>query len=186
MSIWFIYRLPTRWNPAREERPHNTLERIRATATGLNRAATVRVLPLTDNLREYLSESRAGAALAWGIGLLGLALASGGVLGVFAHAVEERRREIGVRLAFGAARSHVVWMLLATSGRGMFAGLATGLLLSLASGPVLGNYLYGLSPLDPLAYAGVLALLAVTAGAATFLPARRAWRVDPAVTLRED
>jgi len=51
---------------------------------------------------------------------------------------------------------------------------------------VLGNYLYGLSPLDPLAYAGVLALLAVTAGAATFLPARRAWRVDPAVTLRED
>jgi predicted permease len=164
----------------------DTLEWIRATATGLNRAATVRAWPLTDDLREYLGESRAGAAMAWGIGLLGLALASVGVLGVFAYAVEERRREIGVRLALGAARSHVVWMLLSTSGRGMLAGLGAGLLLSLAAGPVLGSYLYGLSPLDPLAYASVLALLGVTALAATFVPARRAFRVDPAVTLRED
>ena len=124
--------------------------------------------------------------MAWGIGLLGLALASVGVLGVFAYAVEERRREIGVRLALGAARSHVVWLLLSTSGRGMLAGLGAGLLLSLASGRLLGSYLYRLSPLDPLAYLGVLALLGVTAGAATFVPARRACRVDPAVTLRED
>jgi predicted permease len=164
----------------------DALERIRATATGLNRAATIRTWPLTDDLRDYLRESRAGAAVAWGIGLLGLALASVGVLGVFAYAVEERRREIGVRLALGATRSHVVWMLLTTSGRGMLAGLGAGLLLSLASGPVLGSYLYGLSPLDPLAYAGVLALLGVTAAAATFVPARRACRVDPAITLRED
>jgi predicted permease len=162
------------------------LARIRATAAGLNRAATVRAWPLTDDLREYLAESRAGALMAWGIGLLGLALASVGVLGVFAYAVEERRREIGVRLALGATRSDIVRMLLATGGRGMFAGLAAGLLLSLASGPALRSYLYGLSPLDPLAYAGVLALLGATAAAATFVPARRACRVDPAITLREE
>jgi len=163
-----------------------TVERIRALATGLDASARVRAWPLTDDVREELEKTRVGAAVAWAIGLLGLLLASVGVLGVFAYAVEERRREIGVRLALGAGRSHIVRMLVSTSGRGMVAGLALGLLLSLACGPVLGSYLYGLHPLDPLAYAGVLALLAATAAMATFVPARRACRVDPAITLREE
>ena len=163
-----------------------TLERIHAAAQALNHQAAVRSWPLADDRREFLERSRLGAMVAWGIGLLGLLLASVGVLGVFAYAVEERRREIGVRLALGAARSHIVWMLVSTSSRGLLAGLAVGLILSLACGPVLGSYLYGLHPLDPLAYGGVLALLGVTAVFSTFVPARRACRVDPAVTLRDE
>jgi hypothetical protein len=162
------------------------IARIRATAAGLNAAATVRAWPLADDLHEHLEESRVGAAVAWGIGLLGLLLASVGVLGAFSYAVEERRREIGVRLALGAARRQIVGMLVTSSGRAMLLGLGAGILLSFACGPVLRAYLYGLSPLDPLAYGMVMALLACAGTLATLVPARRACRVDPAITLRED
>ena len=77
-------------------------------------------------------------------------------------------------------------MLVGSSGRAMIAGLAAGVLLSFACGPVLRSYLFGLSPLDPLAYSLVLALLAGAGLLATVAPARRACRLDPAVTLRED
>jgi ABC-type lipoprotein release transport system permease subunit len=163
-----------------------TKDRIRALAKGLNSHAAVRSWPLSDEIEEYLEESRYGARVAWGIGLLGLVLASVGVLGVFAYSVEERRREIGVRRALGATHADVVRTLVATSGRGMLIGLVAGVLLSTACGPLLRSYLFGLHPLDPIAYGGVLALLGVTAALATLVPARRAIRVDPAVTLRED
>ncbi|HJR59090.1 MAG TPA: ADOP family duplicated permease [Vicinamibacterales bacterium] len=162
------------------------VERIRATALAINPAAIVTVRPLRENVRKYLEESRTGAALAWAIGLLGLILATVGVFGVFAYAVEERRREIGLRLALGAARTQIVSMLLSSSGRAMLFGLGAGLLLSLGCGPVLRSYLYGLSPVDPVAYGMVTLLLATAASLATLIPARRACRVDPAVTLRED
>ena len=162
------------------------VERIRAAAVGIQPQARVHAWPLRDDLAEALEESRDGAAAAWGLGILGLLLAAVGVFGVFAYAVEERRREIGVRMALGAARGQIVGMLVSTSGRAILVGLAAGLLGSLAAGPLLGSYLYGLSPLDPLAYGGVILLLSTAATAATFVPARRACRVDPAVTLRED
>jgi predicted permease len=163
-----------------------TVERIRAVARALNHSAHVRAWPLSKDVEEFLAQSRYGAMVAWGIGLLGLLLSSVGVLGVFAYSVEERRREIGIRRALGAARFHIVAVLVSTSGRGVLLGLGAGLLLSMVGGTLLRGYLYGLSPLDPLAYTGVLALLGLTAAAATFVPARRACRVDPAVTLREE
>jgi putative ABC transport system permease protein len=162
------------------------VEQIRATALAINPAARVSTSTITDNMHRRLEESRAGAAIAWGIGLLGLTLAVVGVFGVFAYAVEERRREIGLRMALGAAPVEILHLLVRTSGRAMAIGLAAGLLLSLACGPMLGQYLYGLNPLDPRAYGLVSALLLGAGIAATFVPARRACRVDPAVTLRED
>jgi predicted permease len=164
----------------------SAVERIRSTALEINPAVTVTTRPLRDDLDTYLKRSRAGAAFAWAIGLLGLALAMVGVSGVFAYSVEERRREIGLRLALGAARAQIVKMLVATSGRAMTIGLAIGVLLSFGCGPVLRSYLFGLSPLDPLAYGLVLVLLFGAGLIATFVPARRACHVDPAVTLRED
>jgi predicted permease len=164
----------------------SVVERIRVEATGMNQAATITARPLRDDLHKLLEMSRAGAGFAWGIGLLGLSLATVGVFGVFAYAVEERRREIGVRLALGAARAQIVRMLLSTSGRAMAAGLVVGVAASFACGPVLRAYLFGLSALDPLAYAMVISLLAFAATLATLVPARRACHVDPALTLRED
>ena len=159
---------------------------LEAIGAGVNRQVTLTSQPLRASVRKALNESMIGAAFAWGLGLLGLALAVVGIFGVFAYSIEERRREIGVRLALGAARSHIVRMLVATSGRGMVAGLALGLLVSLACGPVLRSYLFGLHPLDPLAYGSVIALLISAASIATLAPALRACRIDPAMTLRED
>jgi putative ABC transport system permease protein len=161
-------------------------ERIRSAVASINSAVTVTRQPLTESLRKYLEESRMAAAFAWALGLLGLVLATVGVFGVFAYAVEERRREIGVRLALGAAGRQIVRMLVSSSGRAMLLGLGAGLVLSLGCGPVLRAYLFGLNPLDPTAYGTVTLLLATAAGLATVVPARRACRVDPAVTLRED
>ncbi len=163
-----------------------TTARIRAAALAINPAATVTTGPLSDNRRHYLQKSRTGASLAGALGLLGLTLAAVGVFGVFAYAVEERRREIGVRLALGATCPQILRMLVLRSGRAMLVGLGAGLLLSLACGPVLSAYLFGLSPLDPLAYGAVTILLCAAAALATAIPARLACRVDPAITLRED
>jgi ABC-type lipoprotein release transport system permease subunit len=162
------------------------LEAIRRTARELNPAAEIEVRPLAANLREYLSLAISGASMASALGLIALSMAVVGVFGVFAHAVEERRREIGIRLALGARASEIVRALAASNGRALLAGLAVGLAVSLLSAPVLGSFLYGLSPLDPLAYIGATLVLGVSAVTATFVPARRACRVDPAVTLRAD
>ena len=162
------------------------VERIRASALALNPGARLRAWPLRQDLAEELEQSRMGAAAAWGIGILALLLAAVGVFGVFAYSVEERRREIGVRMALGAARAQIVGMLVSTCGRALLFGLGAGLLASLALGPVLDSYLYGLSPLDPFAYGSVVLLLGTAATLATFIPARRACRVDPAITLREE
>jgi len=162
------------------------VERARAAALAIDSRATVRAYPARDDIRKQLEETRAGAAFAWAMGILGLVLATVGVFGVFAYAVEERRREIGVRIALGAARGQIVAMLLSTSSRAIVIGLAAGLLLSLASGPVLGAMLHGLSPLDPLAYGIMLTSLVAAGCLATLVPARRACRVDPAITLREE
>ena len=113
-----------------------SVQRIRTTLASLNPAAVVTVRPLIENVRDYLERSRTGAVLAWAIGLLGLTLASVGVFGVFAYAVEERRREIGVRLALGAARRQIISMMLSSNGRALLGGLGAGLLLSLVSGPM--------------------------------------------------
>jgi hypothetical protein len=159
---------------------------LEAIVAGVNRSVTLTGQPLRASVRQALNESMIGAAFAWGLGLLGLALAAVGIFGVFAYSIEERRREIGVRLALGAARSHIVRMVVATSGRAMVGGLALGLLFSLACGPVLRSYLFGLHPLDPVAYGLVIALLICAAAVATLAPALRACRIDPAMTLRED
>jgi predicted permease len=163
-----------------------TVERVRAAALTINDRATVRAYPARDDVREMLEDSRTGAAFAWAMGILGLVLATVGVFGVFAYAVEERRREIGVRMALGAARRQIITMVLSSSSRAAIVGLGAGIALSLACGPVLGSMLHGLSPLDPISYGMMLGALGVAGFLATAIPARRACRVDPAITLREE
>jgi predicted permease len=162
------------------------VDRVRALATGLEPRAVVTSRPLRDNARESLAASVAGSRMAWAIGGLALLLAAMGAFGVFAYAVEERRREIGIRIALGARMSQVVRFVVGRTQGTVVAGLVVGLGLAAAAAPLLGRFLYGLSPFDARTYLQVAALLAASAALATWLPARRAARVDPVTTLRCD
>jgi ABC-type antimicrobial peptide transport system permease subunit len=124
--------------------------------------------------------------VAWSIGVLGLLLATAGAFGVFAHAVEEKRREIGIRMALGAQASQVVRLVVHTTQRSLISGLAAGAALAVVATPLLRTHLYGLSPMDPVAFLQVASLLSVAAMIATFVPARRATRVNPIDSLRRD
>jgi hypothetical protein len=164
----------------------STIARIQTIAATLEPRAIVSSRPLAAYLRDSLSPAIWGSRVAWAIGGLGLALATVGVFGVFAFAVEERRREIGIRMALGAQPWQVVAGVWRTSEGALLGGLAAGFVLSTAGTPLLRHFLYGLSPFDPIAYLQVAAILAATVVLATWIPARRATAVDPAVTLRCD
>jgi predicted permease len=142
--------------------------------------------PLIDEIRDSLKSLILGSRVAWVLGGLALVLAMLGAFGVFAAMVEERRHEIGVRMALGARGSQVVQLVLGGATGPVLAGLAAGLALSLMVTPLLRRALYGLSPFDPIAYLEIAAILLASSLAATWIPAARATRVEPAITLRGD
>jgi predicted permease len=139
-------------------------------------------------LEQYGEESlwkvRWQASLLGAFGLLALALASVGLYGVVAYTVAQRTREIGVRMAMGAQRADVLWMVLSRGLRLTAVGIAIGLALSAASTRMLRSLLYGMSPLDPVAFAAAALGWTAVAMLASYLPARRAMRVDPVAALR--
>ena len=137
-------------------------------------------------MRDSLTGLIIGSRIAWVLGLLALMLAMLGAFGVFASMVDERRREIGVRMALGARGSQVVRLVLHRATRPVLAGLAAGMALSLIVTPLLRRALYGMSPFDPIAYLEIAGILLATSLAATWIPAARATRVEPAITLRGD
>lgn len=137
-------------------------------------------------LRNQLAPSVAGATIAAALGALALLLAGIGTLGVFSYLVNERTREIGVRMALGARALDIVRLLARRMSWPLFGGLAVGVVAALALGRFIARSLYGISPYDPIAYAAVLIVLVLAAVVAAFIPARRAVRVDPAVTLRHE
>jgi len=146
----------------------------------------VTIVPVTTNIEAAVRAQRGIVGLVWAVGLLGLILATVGVFGVFAYAVEERRREIGVRLALGARARDIYRVLFDVNRWSVGAGLTAGLILSAIAGFLLRSYLFGLHPLDPVAYLAVSVLIGCAAMVAVTIPARRALRVDPAVTLKGD
>jgi ABC-type antimicrobial peptide transport system permease subunit len=127
----------------------------------------------------------AGYALGF-FGVLGLGLASLGLSGIVAYSVSQRTHEIGVRVALGASRRDVLRLVLAEGLRLTAIGLAVGLVLAVLAGRLVSGLLLGLSAADPATFSGVGVLLLVTALAASYLPARRALRVDPMAALRRE
>ncbi len=183
---------PTMYWPARSGVPQLLLgdssagakERVAALVRHLDPKARTIFAPLRDNLNQQLTPARYAAELAGALGLLALGLASIGVSGVFAYMVRQRTREIGLRMALGAHPAQVVRMVLAANLRALGWGLAAGLAGAFAATRLLRSMMNGVSPFDPLAYAGVFFLLIAAAAAASALPARRAARVDPVTALR--
>ena len=139
---------------------------------------------LAENLDLSLLPARIAGVMLGGFGLLGLALASIGLYGVMSYIVGHRTREVGIRMALGAQRRDVLALMVGYGARLIAIGLATGLVLALALSQLVRGFLYGLSPMDPVTYAGVALLLAMVALAASWLPARRATRVDPMTAMR--
>jgi len=113
-------------------------------------------------------------------------IAVAGVFGVMTFLVTNRTREIGIRMALGAERTDVRRMVLGSSLRLVVAGVIVGAAAAALSGRWLESQLFGVTPTDPLTYAIVIATVVTTAIAATWHPASRAARVDPAITLRAE
>ncbi len=124
------------------------------------------------------------AALAGILGALGLILALVGVFGVISFSVSQRTNEIGIRMAMGAAQSSILRMILRQGVWIISGGVAAGVLLALAISRLVGNFIFGVSPYDPLTYVSVTAILGIVALLACYFPARRATRVDPVIALR--
>ena len=117
---------------------------------------------------------------------IALLLSSLGIYGVMAYSTSQRRHEIGIRMALGAATPDVLRLVLQQGMRLVLLGLAIGLFGAWALSRVLAGQLYGISARDPFTYAAVALLLGTVAFAATWLPARRATRVDPMISLRSE
>ncbi len=120
------------------------------------------------------------------LGLLALFLAAFGLFGLVAYAVSQRTREIGLRMVFGATREDIQKLMMGEGVRLAALGLALGLAAVLALGQLVRGFLHGVPPTDPLALGGVVALLGLAALFATWLPARRATRIEPVVALRSE
>lgn len=141
-----------------------------------------------QSMTEYISASLFGAkitadllSLLSGIGLL---LAAMGLYGVMAYSVAQRTREFGVRVAMGARQRDILGLILRESARLTLLGTAAGLILAALSTRIIANQIYGVSPLDPVTFAGVGLVLMAVAFAASYVPAQRAAKVDPMTALR--
>jgi ABC-type antimicrobial peptide transport system permease subunit len=144
------------------------------------------VRPMSDVVAGALATPRlAGWLLALFAGLA-LALSAVGIYGLLAYLVSQRRTEIGIRIAIGAPRASVLWLVLGQGLRLAGAGLALGMAAALALTRLLASLLHGVEPRDPATFAAAPLALLAAALLASYLPARRATRVDPSVVLRAE
>ncbi|MEO5898166.1 MAG: FtsX-like permease family protein, partial [Vicinamibacterales bacterium] len=143
------------------------------------------IVPLDERLNRGLSSDRLVANLTGAFGGVALLLACLGPYGTISYGVTRRITELGVRMALGAARTNVLWLVLREASALVLVGAAIGIPLSYAAGHSVGSLLYGVRPLDATAYLTAAGLLVVVGGIAAFLPAHRASRIDPMAALRK-
>jgi predicted permease len=141
---------------------------------------------LTSALGLALFPARMAAVVLGAFGALAVILAATGVYGIMAYAVSRRTREIGIRMALGAAPSQVARVVLMRTAKLLAAGTAVGFAIAFAAGQFFSVILYGISAHDPLTYFCAITLMAMVAFVACWVPARRAIHVDPLTALRMD
>lgn len=165
--------------------PSQLIDTVRKTVAAAEPALPLfDVVPLDERLNRNLSNDRLVAQLTAIFGGIALLLACLGLYGTISYGVTRRVRELGVRMALGAARRDVLLLVIREAMVLIAVGAAIGIPLAYAAGRSVSTLLFGVRPLDPLAYATAALLLAVVGGVAAFLPAHRASRIDPMAALR--
>jgi predicted permease len=148
--------------------------------------AVWRMHDVARSIASSTGAARALATLTTVFALVALTLAAVGIFGVMSFVVAQRRREMGIRIALGAKGGQIAAMVVRHGLRLTAVALALGLAGALSSGRLLASQLYGVAPHDPVALGAVAALLAAVALVACWLPARRASRVDPKMSLQAE
>ena len=158
---------------------------LRRVVTGLNQEAPVSEI---RTMRAVMSEavSTPASTTSLFVTFAGLALVLGmvGIYGVLAFLVSKRSREIGIRIAMGAQRRDVLWLVMKEGVKFSLIGIVLGLAAAVGLTRLLSSELYGVSPMDPMTYVGVATAMAMVTLLASYIPTRRAMRVDPLIALR--
>jgi len=149
-------------------------------------AASIEVRPLSSQVADTIVQERMMATLAGGFAMLALALACIGIYGLLAYNVSRQTREIGIRMALGAQAGRVIALVVAVGTRLVLIGVVAGLPVVWIGSRWIESLLFEVRPLDPMTIAGAVAVLLIAAQLASYLPARRASRVDPLEALRHD
>jgi putative ABC transport system permease protein len=160
------------------------LNSVKNAIAGVNPEIDIQFVVLRTQIRERLTQDELMATLCAFFGGLAVLLAAIGLYGVISYTVAQRTNEIGIRMALGALRSGVIRLIFGEVSVLVGIGIAVGVGLTLAGGRATGSLLFGLKAHDPLTLALTVILLAAIGFVASFVPARRASRLDPMVALR--
>jgi putative ABC transport system permease protein len=165
--------------------PALLMRSVSATLKGVEPQLTYSLRAMQDHVDASVSQERVVAALATLFGGLALLLAGLGLYGVTSYAVSRRRFEIGIRMALGAQRRDVLRLVLGRTVVITGIGMVVGLVGAIAGSRSVEAMLFGVVPLDPATFVGVVAVLVPVGVGAAFIPARRATRIDPMIALRD-
>ena len=159
---------------------------LRGAITSVEKSLIVQTSTFREDVALSLLPPRIAAVLLGVLGGLGLLLATLGLYGLISYIATRRSQEMGIRIALGATPGHIFRLVIAQGLRVVATGTAIGIGVALVITFLLSRLISSIRPLDPLTYAGVIAILSIVALAASFMPARRAVRTDPMVALRTE
>ncbi len=166
--------------------PEAHVDSLRSAAQALDPKVMPAVTLMKESYRRRMQSAGRGAIVVSVMGLLAALLAATGVYGLVAYAVSQRQKEIGIRVALGAPRAHILTLVLRQFYKPVGAGIAIGMAFAAGLSAALRSLLFGMSHLDPLSYVLAVIFFLMLAGAAALVPARKALRVDPMVALRHE
>lgn len=190
MIYWPYFQFPQLFNTIvvrAEGEPSRLVPAVKAAIWAVDRNQPIaKIETLEQLLSESLARRRLYMILLGIFAAAALLLASVGIYGVMSYSVNQRTQEMGIRIAVGAERNDVLRLILGQGARAALLGIAVGIATALALTRLMTSLLFGVSARDPLTFAGVATLLTLVGLGASFLPARRAMRVDPIVALRHE
>jgi putative ABC transport system permease protein len=165
--------------------PASIAAAVRSEIVGLDPQVPISAIATMDEVvSASVANQRFGALLFLLFGAIALVLTTVGIYGVISYGVAQRTHEIGIRLALGAGRREVLRLIVGETMRPALLGVAVGLCAAFALTRLLTGLLYNVTPTDPTVFVAVLSLLIGVAFLASYIPARRATRIDPIVALR--